>query len=76
MNNQIVRLQAEMSENKNYSAILTQQFMSRPDEWNALRGSSSRNQERIDYTLFIELLSVFAILCHLHMLCLNQLVVL
>ena len=48
MNSQIAKLQAEMNEIKGLLATLTQQVISRPDEGNGLRASSSRNQERID----------------------------
>ena len=48
MNGQFARLHAEMNENKGLLSTLTQQFTSRLEEGNALRGSSSRNPERID----------------------------
>ena len=41
--NQILRLQAEISEIKSLLATLTQQAFSRSEEGNALRASSSRN---------------------------------
>ena len=48
MINQVVKLQAEMSEIKTPLATLTQQVISRTEKGNAQRASSSRTQERID----------------------------
>ena len=48
LNNQSVKLQAEMSEIETLLATLTQQVISRPEEGNDLGASSSRTQERVD----------------------------
>ena len=48
MNHQIFKLQTEMNVNKTLPATLTQQVISRSEEGDALRVSSSRTQERVD----------------------------
>ena len=48
MISQIAILQAEMNETKGLLSTLPQQFISRSEEDNALRASSSRNPQRTD----------------------------